>query len=642
MAMRFVSGDTRLTDVGLPHWAIPQLAVEKHRTTYSLVFSEVATHNHYVLDRGGRLFKQTAPLIKLPAERSESDYRALYAYLNSSTVGFWDRLFFFQKGGDQVGEGARLSKTPWQDRLQRSGNILQQLPVPTLEAMHDKLGELVIASEETLRRMAAQAPENLVATTLSKTPSFAALREARARSLTELARLRATLVSLQEEIDWRVYGLFGLPTVEAPSVDVVLVAVEANHRPFEVRLAREIATDISASEWFRVHRREALTEIGGPLADLYRQRLSLLNDPERGKHLRLLETTVAKRRWSPVDDSKAFSTVVRVWLLERIEDVLRGQSTPELRSGRQLALDLGRDPAITAAHELLTEESGLDLTKLISDLVDSEGVPFLAGYRYAETGMEKRASWEEMWRLQRLEDEGKLKVELDRLRLKAIPLPDSYGPKDFLRHFWSLRGAVDVSKERFVTIPSGNTDEDTTPLVGWAGWNHLQLAQALSGLYQRRKTEDGWQKDRLLPLLAGLDERVPWLLQWHNEPAANFGGMKLGEFFRDFVAGEAHSLGVAVGDLRKWTPPAASKRTTIDPAEVLAAVHAWKPEVEEAEDDNSDETEPPEGPTDVELASAVGATKALVGNALKKLIAEGLVEKLSGRPARYVATGDQA
>jgi hypothetical protein len=119
--------------------------------------------------------------------------------------------------------------------------------------------------------------------------------------------------------------------------------------------------------------------------------------------------------------------------------------------------------------------------------------------------------------------------------------------------------------------------------------------------------------------------------------------MKLGEFFRDFVAGEAHALGVAVGDLRKWTPPAAPKRATIDPSEVLTALVAWKPEVEEDdEDDEGEETEPPEGPTDVELASAVGVTKALVAKALKKLIADGLVEKLSARPARYVATGDQA
>jgi hypothetical protein len=102
------------------------------------------------------------------------------------------------------------------------------------------------------------------------------------------------------------------------------------------------------------------------------------------------------------------------------------------------------------------------------------------------------------------------------------------------------------------------------------------------------------------------------------------------------------ALGVAVGDLRKWTPPAAPKLATIDPNEVLAALVAWKPEVEEDDEDDGEDTEPPEGPTDVELASAMGVTKALVAKALKKLIADGLVEKLSGRPARYVATGDQA
>jgi hypothetical protein len=287
---------------------------------------------------------------------------------------------------------------------------------------------------------------------------------------------------------------------------------------------------------------------------------------------------------------------------------------------------------------MLTEESGLDLVRLVSDLVDGDGVPFLAGYRYAETGMEKRASWEGTWRLQRLEDDGKLAPELKRLNMKAIAIPDKYGPKDFLRHYWGLRGKFDVPKERFVIVPGGNTDEDTTPIVGWAGWDHLQVAQALSSLYQRRNSEDGWQKDRLVPLLAGIDERVPWLLQWHNEPSEAFGGMKLGEFFRDFVAGEAHSLGVAVGDLRTWTPPA-PKRTTVDPNDVLAALKAWTPEVDE-DDGDDDEAEVPEGPTEAELATEVGVTKALIKKALKKLEADGLVEKLSGRPARYVATED--
>ncbi len=613
----------------------------KLKTALSIAHAFVSTHNQFVLSRGQVLFNRHAPVIKLPEDKTEADHQGLLGYVNSSTVGFWCRLVMFPKGGDQVGDGARLSATQWNRHLEYAGNLLQQLPVPKLEDLRDKLLDLVVAAEETVQKLSEQAHEKIVATTLAATPKFAELRDARTKSLAERTRLRGILVSLQEEMDWRVYGLFSLPTVEAPSVDAVRVVVEPNHRPFEVRLAREVATDISASEWFRVHKRPPPTDVAGPLADLYRQRLRLLDDPEHGKQLRLLETPETKRRWSPPDDAKAFADAVRTWLLERIEATFREQSTPELRTARQLALELGRDPAVAAAHELLTEESGLDLVKLISDLVDAEGVPFLAGYRYGETGMEKRASWEETWRLQRLEDEGKLAPELKRLGLKAIPVPDKYGPKDFLRHYWGLRGKLDVPKERFVTVPGGSADEDTTPLAGWAGWDHLKVAQALSALYQRRKTEDGWTKDRLVPLLAGIDERVPWLLQWHNDVDPTY-GTKLGEFFRDFVAGEAHSLGVAAGDLRTWTPPAAPKRTAIDPNEVLTALQSWEPEADEDDEDHAEEAELPEGPTDVDLASAVGVTKPVIAKALKKLVAEGLVEKLGGKPARYVATGDEA
>jgi len=50
----------------------------------------------------------------------------------------------------------------------------------------------------------------------------------------------------------------------------------------------------------------------------------------------------------------------------------------------------------------------------------------------------------------------------------------------------------------------------------------------------------------------------------------------------------------------------------------------------------------PEGPTEVDLATEVGVKKALIKKALKKLEADGLVEKLSGRPTRYVAIGAEA
>jgi hypothetical protein len=637
---KMFNGKTKVAS-GLAWYDYGRLSISKIDGRPFCVFAFVATHNNFVLLDRLIVLNRHAPFVKLRQDATGSDHRALLGYLNSSTVGFWCRLMMFPKGGDQVGDGARLSATQWNRHLEYAGNLLQQLPVPKLDDLRDKLLDLVNAAEDIVRQMADLAPERIVAVTLATKPNLSALREVRTRCLAERARLRGILISLQEEMDWRVYALFGLPTMTAPSVEAVRVPVEPNHRPFEVRLAREVGTDISASEWFRVHKREAPVDVGGPLAELYRQRLRLLDDPEHGKSLHLLETPETKRRWSPPDDAEAFTEAVRTWLLERIEAAFRDQRTPELRTARQLALELGRDPAVQAAHELLTEESGLDLVRLMSVLVDAEGVPFLAGYRYAVTGMEKRAIWEETWRLQRLEDAGTLAPELKRLGLKAIPVPDKYVPKDFLRHYWGLRGKLDVPKERFVTVPDGNTDEDTTPLVGWAGWDHLQAAQALSSLYHRRKSEDGWTKDRLVPLLAGIDERMPWLLQWHNEPSAAFGGTKLGEFIRDFVAAQAHDLEIAVGDLRAWRPYAAPKRTTVDPSEVLAALRSWTPEVDD-DDGEDEEVERPEGPTATELASEVGVTQALIKRALAKLEADGLVEKLGGRPARYLATGDEA
>jgi hypothetical protein len=55
----------------------------------SIAYGEVATHNHFVLDRGGKGFKQTAPIIKLPDDASEAPHHELLGLLNSSAVCFW-------------------------------------------------------------------------------------------------------------------------------------------------------------------------------------------------------------------------------------------------------------------------------------------------------------------------------------------------------------------------------------------------------------------------------------------------------------------------------------------------------------------------------------------------------------------------
>lgn len=634
-------------DTGGSWWQWSRWVPTRHGRSDAIVCCYVGTHNHFCRADVDTVYRGGASVNYIDLKTSGRATEGLLGYLNSSTVGFWCRLVMYPKGGATMGDGAIVTPYPWMDRLEYAGNLLQQLPVPSLDSLREALLDLVVAAEDTVQQMNSHRADAVVPPTLAATPTAAALRAARAQSLAERARLRGILVSLQEEMDWRVYGLFGLPTLTAPSVEAVKVPVAPNHRPFEVRLAREVETDISASEWFRVHKRTPPADVDGPLVDLYRQRLRLVDHPQNGKQLRLLETPETKRRWSPPDDEKAFDAAVRDWLLDRLEQVFRDQQSPELRSSRVLAQELGRDPAVHAAHELLSESSGQSLDALVADLLDSQGVPFLAGYRYTETGMEKRQSWEETWRLQRLEDQGQLAPELKRLKLESIPVPDKYANKDFQRHYWGLRGKLDVPKERFITVPQAHTDDDPTLVCGWAGWDHLQAARALATLYQQRKDHEGWSGGKLVPLLAGLAERVPWLLQWHDEPDPDFGGERLGQFFRDFVLGEAHGLGLAVDfaqamdPLRSWAPPATARKQSLTDEEVLAAFAEWKPEQDNDDDEEADdETEPPAGPTAAELADVLGAKKALVTKALKKLETTGLVEKLEGRPARYVVVGE--
>jgi hypothetical protein len=134
-------------------------------------------------------------------------------------------------------------------------------------------------------------------------------------------------------------------------------------------------------------------------------------------------------------------------------------------------------------------------------------------------------------------------------------VPPKYEPADFADGaFFRLRGKLDVPKERFISYPGAEKDDDKSPLFGWAGWDHLQQATALAGLYHERKTEDGWPADRLVPLLAGLLELVPWLKQWHNEPNDELGGEGPGDWYERYVEAESRSIGKTVQDLRDWRP----------------------------------------------------------------------------------------
>src|SRR5690606_22405449 len=80
-AVTSFGGKTR-AELGDSWWLWYRWVEERYRTPLSITFASVATHNHFVLDRGGKVFNRTAPVIKLPQGASEDDHLALLGLLN--------------------------------------------------------------------------------------------------------------------------------------------------------------------------------------------------------------------------------------------------------------------------------------------------------------------------------------------------------------------------------------------------------------------------------------------------------------------------------------------------------------------------------------------------------------------------------
>jgi hypothetical protein len=213
----------------------------------------------------------------------------------------------------------------------------------------------------------------------------------------------------------------------------------------------------------------------------------------------------------------------------------------------------------------------LDITKLVAELVENEAVPLLPVLRYKESGLRNRRVWEQVWEMQRLEDalrlaalaqgrpENEIKAEI-KAKVGDIPVPPKYKSADMLPGpIWRLRGKLDVPKERFVSFPHCQRDADPTLVITWAGFDHLQQLQALAAYYMDMKDREGWPPDRRVPLLAGMLELLPWVLQWHNDVDPEH-QLRMGDYYRDFINDEAKGMGKTIEQVKAWVPPDRKRR----------------------------------------------------------------------------------
>ena len=524
LRIRVAYGQTQL-ERGLTWFEYSMFFRKRFRSPFILTFAFVSTHNHFVLDRGGKVFKQTAPVIKLSESATEDDYLALLGVLNSSTACFWLKQICQNRGSTVDAHGARQTTIPWEDFYEIAGGLLKELPLP---------GALPLERGRELDSLA----QHLAA----------------ASTCEEDNRLRIRMIAQQEELDWDVYHRYGLLT-DAQAADLTadpatVPNLNLGERAFEIVMARKMERGELGTQWFARHRSTPIAEIPKDWPEPYRQvverRIEII---ETNRNIGLIERPECKRRWQSDPWEEREAKRLTTWLLDRSEERslwFDPDGSPRPMTVNRLADRLRTDPEVIAkAREFKGPDT--DLADVLKEIIADEHVPFLAAYRYKPTGLAKRAQWERTWDLQREEDRTDKRLDID--------VPPKYQGADFQKQsYWRHRGKLDVPKERFISYPNVSPDSDKDSLlIGWAGWDHKDQATALITLIEDRATTDGWDTDRLTPLLAGLQELMPWLHQWHNEMTDL--GQSYADAYDAYLTSQREQRNLPAETLRTWLPP---------------------------------------------------------------------------------------
>lgn len=518
-----------------------QLPADEGASLMTITFAFVATHNHFVLDRGGKVFKQSAPVIKLPKAATEDEHLNLIGVLNTSIALFWLKQNSHDKGSSVDNKGARQTQLPWEDFYEFTGTTLKRFPL--VDADFTERGRLM----DALATHRAEAQPAAVVS--SQTPTHDAIQAARGDS----EKCLAQMVAEQEELDWFAYRAYGITDQELTYSGEV-PAVRLGERAFEIVLARKIAAGEDHSAWFERHRSTPIMEIPERWPDEYRKlvqrRIDLI---ESDRLINLLERPEYKRRWADDPWEDKVDKALRSWLLDRLEN--RGiwfteRGLPRTRSVAQLADVVGSDEELRSVVELWQESKHVDLVKAVTKLVTPEAVPYLAQWRLKPKAMDKFRAWQHTWELQRRQDAGE--------DLAAIPVPPKYSSTDFRKQsYMGLRGKLDVPKERFIHYPAAGVASDGTMLLGWAGWDHYEQFLALATLMDQMIL-DGADDEKLTPIVAGLGELMFWVRQWHDELDPDI-GMSRADFAQGELDRRRSQIGRSTEELHNWRPPAAAR-----------------------------------------------------------------------------------
>lgn len=453
----------------------------RFRAPLSIAFAFVATHNHFVLDRGGKVFKQSAPAIKLPASANEDDHYALLGLLNSSAACFWMKQVFHPKSH----ASQRHHPDPARAAYEFAATGLHDFPIPSLAIVH---GRLVSAARGIDALAQERARLLLMGDAVSSAPSSTALRAQLADRWRQADVLRERMVALQEECDWLVYVAFGLAGEDclAPAERYTVLTCPRGDRPFERILGRLSTVRASgAALALEIGEAPPVGVLPEPEEPLWERRAGAIRGSEA---LQLIECPTFKRGWRDTEQNVAEPrfrqqtdvTQLEGWFADFAEGWAKHRSQPF--TVESMVAGLQADQRLQRVAAALTGREDYSLTELVVGLMTADSVPSHPFHAYSDAGIAKRAVWEEVWALQRREDAGEV--------VGTIPIPPEYSQgsrgksTDYAKNeYWKLRGSLDVPTERFIAFTEVPGDGAT--LYGWAGWTPLQRLKALLALDEK-------------------------------------------------------------------------------------------------------------------------------------------------------------
>ena len=391
-------------EAGRPWYEFHMVNYSKLNKQLSVCFTELATHNHFIPITRSTLCTRRAPVLQLPDNAREHEFRVLLSILNSSASLFWLKQVCFNKGAGEDEE---------RDRFEYAGGKIERLPIPSVVAdamrgkrndLADHLAALSQACWERGRQRPALSMKKLfekpgeayyhwnssvsgyVAPNSCLGQPFETsedLRAAFSGACCIRESLRREMIALQEEMDWLVYAAYGLIPADSTAL---------GNSPMPTPLAREQRPFVLWAEAGGDFEK-AIALIPAAWSEerkaLWHARLEAIRDSE---HIRRIEQPVYKRRWDeqwkvgnrwqcgPVAYDAEFVDAFEWWLSEKAEWWLEKK-----KNGGPVSLDdwtaaLWQDVRVQAAWGVVSEALGrlqkrADFTRYFAAVVKEQSVP---------------------------------------------------------------------------------------------------------------------------------------------------------------------------------------------------------------------------------------------------------------------------